>query len=184
MDVLTFGTTNEGKLKEVSEILGIKVDGIGLEVDEIQSLDRTQVALKKARAYFQQVNKPLLVEDNSLEFKGLNGLPGTFIDYFFKALGNEGLTELLSHVRDRSAVAFTTLVYYESENTYQVFTGEMSGKIAKFPRGEKGFGWDPIFIPDGDNRTLAELEPAEKAAISMRKKALDRFKKWIVENNK
>ena len=86
MDVLTFGTTNEGKLKEVSEILGIKVDGIGLEVDEIQSLDRTQVALKKARAYFQQVNKPLLVEDNSLEFVGLKGLPGTFIDYFFKMI--------------------------------------------------------------------------------------------------
>ena len=184
MDVLTFGTTNEGKLKEVSEILGIKVEGIALEVDEIQSLDRTEVALKKAKAYFQEVNKPLLVEDNSLEFKGLNGLPGTFIDYFFKSLGNEGLVELLSHTRDRSATAYATLVYYESDSNYQIFTGEQTGKIAKFPRGDNGFGWDPIFIPDGDNRTLAELEPAEKAAISMRKKALAQFQKWILENNK
>lgn len=184
MDKLTFATTNEGKLKEAEVILGISVEGAGLQIDEVQSLDPNEVAIKKSLSYFEKLNKPVLIEDTSLEIKALGGLPGTLIDSFMKSIDNKGIVDLLSSKRDRTAKAIVTFVYIENRDNYNVFSGELSGKIAKFPRGEKGFGWDPIFIPDGDNRTLAEMEPEEKNAISPRRKALEKFKKWVTENSK
>ena len=184
VDYITFATTNESKLSEAKAILGIEVRGESLDIAEIQSLDFKEVAKQKALTYFEKLNRPIFAEDVSLTFNALKGLPGTYIDDFSKALGNEEMCKILSHKRDRTAVARTTLAYTEDGQNVEFFIGELNGIIAKYPRGEKGFGWDPIFIPDGDNRTFAELEPEEKNAISMRKKALEKFKTWLQENNK
>lgn len=179
---LTFGTTNEGKLAEAREILGVEVEGVGIDVNEIQSLDPEAVAIDKAQRYFEKHANPLFIEDVSLTFHGLGQLPGTFIDYFSKSLGNEGLTNLLTNIEDKSATAQTTIVYIENIDNYHVFKGSIKGRIADSPRGDQGFGWDPIFIPESESKTFAEIESSEKNKYSMRKLALEEFKKWLIEN--
>ena len=92
---LYFATGNEGKLKEAQNILGVDVEGVGLEIDEIQSMDPVEVAVKKARAYYSALKKPIFIEDVSVSIKALYGLPGTYIDAFMQSLGNEGIVELM-----------------------------------------------------------------------------------------
>mgnify|MGYP001564508480 CR=1 FL=1 len=178
MNKLLFGTTNQGKLREAENILGIELDGISLEIDEVQSLDRTLVATKKAEAYFAQIKKPLFIEDTSLVFNTLGNLPGTFIDYFLKELGNDGLLKLLKNNKDRKSTATVCIVYID-KNQKQLFTGETKGTISLRTKGNKGFGWDPIFIPNGSKKTFGEMNIEEKNKYSMRRKALEKFKKRL-----
>lgn len=176
---IIFATGNKDKLREAEDILGIKVKGTELEVDEIQSLDPVKVAIAKARACYQKLKKPIFIEDTSLSFEGFKGLPGTYINDFYKALGNEGLTELLNG-KSRKAIAQVTLVYIESKNLEHIFVGQVKGYIAEKPRGDKGWGWDPVFIPEGSSKTFGEMEEKEKNKYSMRAKALKLFKKWLL----
>jgi len=173
-----FATTNQGKLKEASTILGVEVVGIPLEIDEIQSLDPIEVATKKARSYWSSLKKSLFVEDVALFIDSINGLPGTYIDAFMKALGNEGILEVLKSDEQRDATAQTTIVYVDVKGNNHLFVGRTIGSIALKPRGG-GFGWDPIFIPKGSKKTFGEMTMGEKNKYSMRSKALKEFKKWL-----
>lgn len=176
-----FGTTNEGKLKEAGETLGIKVVGTPLEVNEMQSLDPLKVASQKARDYFAGLKKAVLVEDVALIFKALGNLPGTYINDFSKTLGNDGLIKLLSPFENKAAVAITTLAFAKKGGEIVTFQGTVEGRIANKPLGNMGFGWDPIFIPEGSTKTFGEMELAEKNRYSMRARALREFKKWLAE---
>jgi len=175
---LIFATSNPGKIKEAQEILGVKVNGTSLEIEEIQSLDPLKVALAKARAYFDALKEPLFVEDTSLSFEGLKGLPGPYISDMAKALGNSGLAELLKG-RSRKAQAQVTLVFVDAKGKEHLFIGVTEGSIAASPRGEGGFGWDPIFIPEGEKRTFGEMSLEDKNKYSMRAKALMAFREWL-----
>lgn len=177
---IIFATTNKHKLAEAEKILEMDIEGTPLDIEEIQSLDPEKVAIEKAKAYYKVLSKPILIEDVSLSFKALNGLPGTYIKDFEEALGREGLIELLNNKEDRSAVAQATLVYYNGEPN--IFTGKVFGTVPKSVRGDSGFGWDPLFIPDGEDRTFAEMSEEEKAKYSHRAKALHKFKDWLAEN--
>lgn len=178
MKKIIFATRNKNKLAEASRILGINVVGADIDVDEVQSLDRHEVAVKKAQEYYRQVRKPLFVEDNSLEFISLNGLPGVYIDSFFRALGNRGLIHLLRGVKGRDAIAYTTLVYIWAKDKYKIFDGKVEGSIAKSEKGE-GFGWDPIFVPRGETKTFGQMPAEEKDKYSMRASALKKLQKWL-----
>ena len=180
MKKIYFDTTNENKLREDKNILKMDVESVPLDIDEIQSIDTEEVAVKKAEAYYNALSKPILIEDVAFTFNALNGLPGTYIKDFLKALGNQGMIDLLKGRRDRGAVAIATLVYFDGEP--HVFPGEVTGKIAEKIRGESGFGWDQIFIPDGDSRSFAEMGEAEKAKYSHRAKSLAKFKAWLDKN--
>lgn len=175
---LYFATTNQNKLTEAREILGVEVTGTPLEIPEIQSLDPHIVATQKAQDYFEELKHPLFIEDVSLSFTALNDLPGTYINDFSKALGNQGLCDLLTNQVDRSAVARTTLVYINSTGL-QEFTGEVRGTISPAPQGDTTFGWDPIFIPEGHTKTFAQMDPSEKNQISMRRLALEKLKDFL-----
>lgn len=183
MSKLIFATGNKGKLEEAKNILGTEVEGTSLEIDEIQSLDPVEVAIKKARAYYAKLKKPIFVEDQSFFFKSLGGLPGVYIDSFLKSLGNEGLTVLLKGRKDRSAMAQVTVVYMDKKGKEHLFIGQVKGKIATKPKGNKGFGWDPIFIPNGSTKTFGQMELKEKNKYSMRKKALMKLKNWLQKNS-
>lgn len=176
---LFFATTNEGKLNEARQILNVEVEGTPLEIEEIQSLDPGKVAKAKAIDYFNALQKPIFIEDVSLSFTALNGLPGPYISDFYKALGNKGIIQLLDSKEDRSATALTTIVYITKPDELHIFTGEVKGTIATEERGTNGFAWDPIFIPDGETRTFAELETETKNEFSMRKIALEKFSEWL-----
>lgn len=178
MQVLYFATTNEGKLKEAREILGSQVEGTPYQIDEIQSLDPVEVAVKKAESYYDALKKPIFVEDVSFSITALGNLPGTYIDAFMKALGNEGIVRLLKGNKERTAVAQATVVFVKDAQKPEVFVGRVEGEIAPEPRGT-GFGWDPIFVPKGEKKTFGEMTLKEKNRFSMRASALLKFKAWL-----
>lgn len=178
-----FGTTNQGKLREAAEILGINIVGTSLDIPEIQSLDPLEVASQKAKDYFESLKKPVFVEDVSLVFSALGKLPGPYISDFEKSLGNNGLISLLKNETDRSAIAQTTIAYIGVSGKVFVFTGLIKGFISSKPLGTNGFGWDPIFTPEGYSQTFAQMTNEEKNSVSMRKIALSKFKEWLDSQN-
>lgn len=180
---LYFATTNENKIAEATKILGVEIEGSGLAIDEIQSLDPIEVAHKKAQAYYDVLKKPIFVEDSTLTFEALKGLPGTYINDFLKALDNEGLCKLIKNESNRKATAGVTLVLIDESGQWHEFTGETKGEIAQEPLGDNGFGWDAIFVPEGDTRTFAQMTQDEKLQYSMRARAFEKMKIWL-ENNK
>ena len=184
MGKIVFATGNKDKLAEAKEILGIEIEGTSLEIDEIQSLDAIEVTVKKARAYFDKLKNPLFVEDVSFFIKSFNGFPGPFIDGFLKNLGNDGLTTLLKNYKDKTSVAQATIVYIDKNGKEHIFIGRVKGKIADKPKGDNGFGWDPIFIPNGSIKTFAQMDLRQKNKYSMRKKALAKLGKWIEKHGK
>lgn len=151
-----FITGNQSKADYLARHLGIDIDHQKVELDELQSLDLHTIIEHKARQAYGIVKRPVLVEDVSLEFKALGQLPGTFIKFFVENSGLEACCRMLDGFSDRSATARCTFGYYDGTHM-QLFDGALSGKIAQAPRGENGFGWDQIFIPDGYAITRAEM---------------------------
>ena len=178
MRKLTFITGNAGKAKYLSDYFHLPVDHVKLDLREIQSLDLKEVIEDKAKRAFEIVNSPVLVEDVSLTFTALKALPGPLIKWFLETLGNDGLCRLLDKLEDRSALAEVEFAICDDTGVH-TFRGTMEGTIADSPRGEMGFGWDPVFIPKGYDKTWAEMGDNEKHATSMRKIALAQMSEFL-----
>ncbi len=170
---LTFVTGNAGKAKYLSDYFHIPVDHVKLDLPEIQSLDLEQIVRDKAARAYAELKKPVLVEDVSLSFDALNGLPGPLVKWFVEAIGREGICRLLDG-KMRGVTAAVTFAFTDRKKI-EVFTGTRRGTIAEHPRGESGFGWDPIFIPDGHAKTWGEMTGEEKHQTSMRREALEKM---------
>ena len=173
-------TGNPGKLKEVRAILsGTQIEQLDIDLPEIQEIDAKKVIeakLREARKHHQGV---MMVEDTSLYFDAMESkLPGPFIKWFEKALGNEGIASLAAHYGIHGATATNLIGYMDEQGNIQYFEGSLRGSIV-FPRGEAGFGWDPIFQPDGYIKTLAQLTLEEKNQISHRRKALMKLRESL-----
>ena len=171
---ITFITGNAAKAKQLARHLSYPVRHRKLELAEIQSLDLKEIVSCKAREAYQRVKRPVLVEDTSLTFRALGHLPGPLIKWFFQELGNKGLCELLDGYKDRSACAEVCFGLYDGKKL-RFFEGKIKGTIAKRPRGKRGFGWDPIFIPAGCRRTWGEMSADEQKGTSMRRIALKKL---------
>ncbi len=165
----------------IQSLLGYPVQHINLDIPEIQALKVQDLIEQKTRAAYQQVGRPVLVEDTSLAFHAWNGLPGALIRWFLDTVGNEGICRMLDGFADRGATAETCLGYYDGRD-FVTFSGTIEGTIARRPRGENGYGWDPLFIPLGKKKTFAEMTDEEKAGlVSMRKEAVLRFRVFLDE---
>jgi non-canonical purine NTP pyrophosphatase (RdgB/HAM1 family) len=179
MQQITFITGNAGKAEQVSRYLKMPVEHRKLDLIEIQSLDLAEVVADKARRAFEQIGAPVLVEDTSLAFGALGRLPGPLIKWFFEELSCDGLCKLVDGYDDRSALATALFGYYDGKQLLTL-SGELPGVIAAEPRGNNGFGWDPVFIPDGDgnpgHKTFAEMTPDEATTNSLRKHSLEKLK--------
>ncbi len=173
-----FATKNPNKLREVNEILGKKLQQIEVELFEPQGLNVAKVVEEKAIDAFHKIGKPVIVEDTGLEFSAWNGLPGALIKWFMEAVGNDGILKMFQGETNRQATAKTAIGFYDGTKCH-VFLGEARGTIPTEIRGQSGFGWDPIFIPDGYKKSFAEMTAEEKNAISMRKLALLRLKEFF-----
>lgn len=172
--MLHFATTNRNKLREAEQILGRPVTGVALALEELQTTDPEALVHHKAAQAHAALDRPVLVEDTGLIFLAWGALPGPFIKYFLEHLGLDGLVRALGPFADKRAEAVCTLGYHDG-NTVQIVSGRTTGRIVP-PAGEGGFGWDPIFVPDGQpggaGRTFAQMDAAEKHACSMRARAL------------
>ena len=202
IDKVLIGTTNKGKIKEFKKIfedLDIKVltledmpEKIEVEEDRKTFLEN---AIKKAKEYANFYKIPVITEDAGLEVESLNGYPSIYSARFYSIEfgGIEQLKEgenkdqanirkllrLLKDKKNRKARFVSNIVFYTPDNFGLWTEGYLYGSITEEPRGEKGFGYDPIFIPEGYTKTLAEFDLEEKNKISHRGKASYKLKKLL-----
>ncbi|HEX7017880.1 MAG TPA: non-canonical purine NTP pyrophosphatase [Patescibacteria group bacterium] len=174
---LTFITGNQGKFEEVKSLIP-DVQQIDLELDEIQELDPQQVIAHKLTQALAHQPGPLIVEDTSLVVDDWNGLPGPLIKWFLKSVGNQGLWQMASGSGHTAATAKTCIGYADAQGNITFFEGEVKGRLAE-PRGDRGFGWDNLFQPDGSDKTFAEMSLEEKNQFSMRQIAVLQLKTFL-----
>ena len=184
---LVLATRNAHKVAELQRILssaGLDVELVGLDafpdVPEVAETESTFAgnALLKARAVAQASGLPAVADDSGLCVDALNGMPGVLSARWSGRHGDDSanLELVLGQVRDvpplrRGAQFVCAAAYAEPDGSEFVVEGVLEGSLAEAPRGEHGFGYDPIFIPDGYALTTAELRPHEKDAISHRGQA-------------
>lgn len=176
---LEIATTNQNKLNEFRRLLpNYKITGVKLDVDEIQSLNPHEVAVKKAKMAWEQNGfNPILVEDTSVDIAGLDGRPSTLATFFLSdPFMRKTICEQWLNNKDRRAVARVILAIYDGKEAH-LFEGTVIGTIADSPRGSPDFGWDDIFIPDGSSKTFGEMTAQQKDKYSMRRRATKAFLK-------
>jgi len=149
-----------------------------LDIKEIQSIDCEEVAVQKAKEAYEILGTPVLVEDSGLGFEELNGFPGALVNFTLDGLGNAGLCNLVNI--NRNATGTTVLAYYDGGEV-RTFEGTVDGNIVESSRGFNGFGWDPIFSPEGFDETFAEMSAEEKNDVSMRRSAFEKFAEFFEE---
>lgn len=178
--MLYFITGNKSKFEEVANILP-GIEQLDIDLPEIQETDQKKIIEAKLLEAAKQHNGEFIVEDTGLFFDCLNGLPGPLIKWFEKTIGNLGLADIADKFNNNQAEARTMIGYYKN-GQISYFEGKITGQIVQ-PRGETNFGWDPIFQPEGYDKTFAEMSREEKNKISMRKLALDKLKEALENGN-
>lgn len=174
---LFFITGNKGKFEEASKIIP-ELEQKDIDLVEIQSLDPKAIIQAKLDEAKKAVQGNIVVEDGGLYIESLNGLPGPLIKWFMKALDNEGLYKITESYENKKAEAKVIIGVTFGNGIIEFFEGSIAGAIVS-PRGDNGFGWDKIFLPDGYDKTFAEMTIEEKNEISMRKIAFQKLKDYI-----
>ncbi|KAA0146554.1 hypothetical protein FNF27_07590 [Cafeteria roenbergensis] len=182
--VITFVTGNANKLREVKTILGdgfpFEVTSRGVDLPELQG-EPDEVAREKCRLASESVKGPVMVEDVSLCFNALGGLPGVYIKWFLQKLGHDGLNRMLAGWEDKSAKAVCTYAFCAGPGKeIHIFPGIVEGTIVP-ARGPPDFGWDAVFEPKGSDKTYAELDSETKNRISHRGAAIRMLKAFLEE---
>ncbi|MBS1518242.1 MAG: RdgB/HAM1 family non-canonical purine NTP pyrophosphatase [Bacteroidetes bacterium] len=199
MKKLLVASGNDNKVMEIrsvlsetgmEKILSLKDFGISLEVEE-NGITLEENAVIKAKAVFKLMGIPVISDDTGLFVDALKGEPGV---YSARYAGPEGsyqdncdlLLSNMKHADDKSPNAYFKCVIclMESAEDLKLFEGICTGRISEIPRGKNGFGYDPVFIPSGYDKTFAELEYDEKNKISHRGIALMKLKDYLIDLNK
>jgi XTP/dITP diphosphohydrolase len=139
-------------------------------------------AVLKARYYHRVAHLPCMADDSGLAVAALNGAPGIYSARFAGAQGDDSannalLLEQLKGQSNRNAYFVSVVAYFDGQ-MLRVFRGELHGHIAEKSKGSNGFGYDPLFIPSGSDRTLAEYTAEEKNSISHRARSMRYFTRW------
>jgi inosine triphosphate pyrophosphatase len=173
---LYFITGNTGKFNEAKEILPM-LERSEIDLQEIQSMNSKEVIEAKLKEAFKHHQGPFIVEDISVSFDCLNGLPGPLIKWFLETIGNQGMYEIVQDKDNNKATVTCSIGYAKDPETIKYFQASIRGEIVN-PSGE-GFGWDPIFKPEGYDKTYGDMDAGEKNAISMRKLALTKLEEFL-----
>jgi XTP/dITP diphosphohydrolase len=185
MDPIIFATNNQNKVEEVRAVLGnrfniITLKEAGIDIDIPEPFDTLEAnATQKSKTIFNMTNQNCFSEDTGLEVEALNGEPGvksaryagedrSFADNMDKLLSK------LSSAENRKA-RFRTVISLILESKEYFFEGICTGKIIHERKGDHGFGYDPVFVPDGSDQTFAQMDMAEKNKFSHRKKAMEKL---------
>ncbi|WP_028783377.1 XTP/dITP diphosphatase [Thalassobacillus devorans] len=196
MKKLIIATKNPGKVKEFQELFhkyGIQVRSLlDLEepVDDIEETGKTfeENAVLKAETISKQFNIPVLADDSGLEVDALDGRPGIFSARYAGEEKNDqkNLEKVLVEMEGvapeyRTARFICSVAIIQPGREAIVKRGTCEGRIGLEPKGENGFGYDPVFIPKGYERSMAELDPEEKNTISHRRDAIRKVEDWLKE---
>ncbi|MDP8003381.1 MAG: XTP/dITP diphosphatase [Caldisphaera sp.] len=178
-------TRNKGKINEINELLKDYENYINLvtcdvEKIEIQDDDIRKISLFAALNAYNKIKRPVIVDDSGLFIYSLNGFPGPYSSFVYKTIGNDGILKLMEGIENREAYFKTSLAYVDSK-TKKVFCGLVKGTISLHQRGNNGFGFDPLFIPQGVKLTFAEMDVINKNKYSHRAKAVKDFLNWFIK---
>ena len=177
--VLYVITGSKDKFIEVKKALHpIKVEQKEIDLIEIQSLDSKEVIKHKLNEAAKYSKGEFIVDDVSLSLFALNKMPGPLIKWFLKGLGVKKIYELCKLYKDYDAEAKSTIGYTNGKELVY-FEGIVKGKIVE-PREGSDFGWDPIFVPEGNNKAFCEMTKEEKNLVSHRGRALKKFKEYYL----
>ncbi len=191
MEKLIFATGNKGKLREVKDIFddsGIEIMapfelGKDIEVEETEATFEGNAFLK-AEAIFNEFKLPVVADDSGLEVEQLNGDPGVYSARYagknctFDDNNNKLIKELSSLPQPHKARFVSCAVFFDGENRL-IATGYLYGIIIDEKRGTNGFGYDPIFVPDGFDLTISEMSFDQKNSISHRKVSFEKLKELL-----
>lgn len=174
--MIYFITSNKNKFEEASKIIE-GLEQLDIDLPEIQSIDPEEIIKAKLDEAIKHHKGEFIVDDTSVYLECLNGLPGPLIKWFLKSLGREGIYNLCNKMNNNNATA-KTVVGYTNGKEIKYFSGELKGEVVK-PQGDNNFGWDPIFKPEGHNKTLALMSVDERNKIKMRAQALNKLKNYL-----
>lgn len=189
MKKILFGTNNLNKLEEIRaivpneyQVMSLKDLGIDLDVEETE-LTLEGNALLKAKAYYEASGIPCFADDTGLEVEALDGRPGVFsARYAGEGCSyQDNVDKMLGEMTGKSnrKAAFRTVIAWVDGGEPKYFDGVAPGEITEDIRGAGGFGYDPIFLPEGHGQTFAEMPPATKHAISHRGKSVRAFIEFL-----
>lgn len=191
--LLLFASQNQNKTTEIRKILPA---GITLESlvdynfrDDIPETGLTLIenALIKARFVWQRFGQPCFADDSGLEVEALHGAPGVFSARYAgeEKSADKNMQKLLLEIENipNRKACFKTVIALIVDGKEFIFEGRVDGEITFTRRGDSGFGYDPIFIPDGYDRTFAEMSLDEKNKISHRGRALEKLVSWLRKAN-
>ena len=181
--IIHFATTNRHKFREASNAVapfGIRLKRLNVEKLEIQANSLTAIVTTAANEFIKnRVARAVITDDSGIFIHSLNGFPGPYSSFVFETLGSKGILRLLEHTTNREAYFQAAVAYCAIRCTPVSFTGIVKGSVSREPKGNFGFGYDPIFIPkSGDGRTFGEMSIAQKNRLSHRAKAFSNFCKW------
>ncbi len=183
---LLFATGNLNKLEEFREALSdtdVTLKQLDVDIDEIDADDVSDVAVEKALDSYNAsgAESPVMVDDTGLYVEGLNGFPGSMSGYFLSKVGLEGFLKLMEVAKNRNAYFKTSIcIYYPEKEGFVSLNGFCKGRISETVRGSKGFGYDPVFIPEGYQKTFGEsLEVKRK--VSHRVDAINQLRDHLKE---
>ena len=171
-------TSNLGKLKEFQhglEPLGLRVKHLPIDCEEAQADTLGEVVASCIRQIVEQGYEDFILDDSGLFVHHLKGFPGVYSSYVFQTIGCEGVQILLEGASDRSAHFECCIGCHFHDAGQIIVSGQAPGRIIQDKRGSKGFGYDPIFVPDGSDRTFAEMDLEEKNRYSHRGVAMRSF---------
>lgn len=182
---LIFATRNKHKCEEARTILGPSVSiimpsalGFSGEIPETGTTLKEN-ALQKAAFIWDKFRVPCFADDTGLEVDALNGAPGVYSARYAGESCSplENVRKLLHRLQNTSArtARFRCVIALITDGQPEFFEGVVEGKIIREPKGAGGFGYDPVFVPDGYDKTFAELTATEKNLISHRKRALGKM---------
>ena len=192
--VLYLATQNKHKVEELSSLLqdhftvrDLSTLNLTEEIPETGST-LAENSLQKARYIAEKFQVSCLADDSGLEVDALQGAPGVYSARYAGEPKNDQanlllLLKNLAAQANRSARFVTVLTYFDGASYYS-FEGEIKGTIVEVPRGTQGFGYDPIFQPENETRTFAEMSLTEKNQIAHRARALVKFKNFLDETQK
>ncbi len=187
---LFLASGNPHKIEELQQVLqplGIDLKST-LDISDAEEVEEDQPdlkgnALKKAWFWNRKTGLPSVADDTGLEVDALNGRPGVYSARYAgeNATYKNNVDKLLREMegKDNRSARFRTVIAFVTDQDEHFFEGVCHGKIISHRKGNKGFGYDPVFVPDGYDQTFAELESSEKNKISHRGKAVQQFLTFI-----
>jgi XTP/dITP diphosphohydrolase len=185
---LLLATRNDHKLREFERLLRTVAldplpDGLPTPVEDGDSYAAN--ALIKARAAARATGRAAIADDSGIEAEALQGAPGVRTARYAGegATDQENLDKLLREAPAGSRLRYVCVIaHVDPDGREHLFEGTTTGTVAGTPAGSGGFGYDPLFVPDGETRTMAELSDAEKDAVSHRGRAARAFEEWLSGN--